>query len=1010
METEVGNFRQIDEVPDGATWNEETALAFFYRFIIPSGEGRGVAFQSKEFKDAKRIRAGILKWMGSKRRWENSPNFDFDLNTFNTINKNAINKLLGTTLGNLNANQYFPSEGVEPLSFTRGSIEIEDDEGVKSTLQLAFGKNLGKNEPGLNVEDTEEYSKNRNLLIAAKNELEALKIERDDKTGSSKGAFTKKINDITDSISVYEELMNDAKKPSYNDNITLSQVVNNDPNVESFYSTTTLMPETNEQKVALGLLREVIHKTIDEDEYNKLYGTAKGLSYDEFVKIIESKEAEYLKIMTVPFIVKTRLTGVFKDSDGVVIPVDMDALLNMTDGKENNPRKSLIQLADEIKYPIKMSDNPDTEEDDLTDKAAYIKYIKSASPEKAISLVDRTVKMWAKNNLEPLLNIQAKVELKNVTLEERKKDDLSDVPVKMSQDTIEEFLLDKIIDIDNIEYPGKIKRRGSKGESKSKLETDTTKTKFKMPIVFKNKDMDFESAYARTIGADSKNVISSEQPLMTKIKSKGTVIMNYQSNIPQDLADKLPGVNADYQWKLIRNTLTNFYRAKGTTTTEERIQNKIKNKITRGLLGDLESAVTVVKEIFDAQKGGLDDDVIDLSGFSSAYWFDGNNFKFSVKEIIEKFTFSEEGESLKKVDNIVKNVRKLDLYLNRILDFIEENDEELTELEAEIEDEEDEEEAIQRIAEQNKDLIAEQRGAEAREEKEREQDEDASEGEEALARILSGEVDIDEYEDEKTGLKLSTLQNREIYNTIISVKDEQRKYNNLINSLKVIVSEVKTIKDSKAVNITTASFKKLLNEWTEITSYTDTPKLLALIDEVDETQVQQELKNKIKEERLEMEAFWLETQKEEKFQIPSGADFVRLINGINLRKAFATELKENTLFNDARHGEVTASSKKLFIEIDYAKKKLYLKGKIDWVAKKESYIGYKIQQTNVQQRIKNVQGMPIEQARKIRNKKVGPTGRVQSDGLVGEVANEVRYEFVKEIRSSAMVLIGAVNQ
>tara|TARA_R110001592_G_C13184295_1_gene751403 strand:- start:1075 stop:4089 length:3015 start_codon:yes stop_codon:yes gene_type:complete len=1004
METEVGNFRQIDEVPDGATWNEETALAFFYRFIIPSGEGRGVAFQSKEFKDAKRIRAGILKWMGSKRRWVDNPNFDFDLDTFNTINKNAIGKLLGTTLGNLNANQYFPSENVEPKSFTRGTIEIEDDEGVKSTLQLAFGKNLGKNEPGLNVKDTEEYSKNRNLLIAAKNELEALKIERDDKTGSSKGAFTKKINDITDSISVYEELINDAKKPSYNDKITLTQVVNNDPNVESFYSTTTLMPETDEQKVALGLLREVIHKTIDEDEYNKLYGTDKGLSYNEFVKIVEAKEAEYLKIMAVPFIVRARLTGVSKDEQGVVIPVDMDALLTQT-GEDNKPRKSLIQLADELKYPIKI-----TEEDDLTDKASYIKYIKSASPEKAISLVDRTIKMWAKNNLEPLLNIQAKVELKNITLEERAKDDLSDVPVKMSQDTIEEFLLDKIIDVDNINFPGKINRRGTEGESKISLDTDATKTKFKMPISFKNKGMDFESAYARTIGADSRNVISSEQPLMTKIKSKGSVVMNYQSNIPQDLADKLPGVNADYQWKIIRNTLTNFYRAKGTTTTEERIQNKIKSKITRGLLGDLESAVTVIKEIFDAQKDGLDNDVIDLSGFSSAYWFDGNNFKFSVKEIIEKFTFSEEGESLKKVDNIVKNVRKLDLYLNRILDFIEENDEELTELEKEIEDEEDEEEAIQRIAEENKDLINEQRGAEAREEKEREQDEDASEGEEALARILSGEVDIDEYEDEKTGLKLSTLLNREIYNTIISVKDEQRKYDNLINSLKVIVSEVKTIKDSKSVNITTASFKKLLNEWTEMTSYTDTPKLLALIDKVDETQVQEELKKQIKEERLEMESFWLEAQKMDEFQIPSKADFVRLINGINLRKAFSTELKEDKLFNDARHGEVTASSKKLFIEIDYAKKKLYLKGKIDWMAKKESYIGYKIQQTNVQQRIKNVQGMPIEQARKIRNKKVGPTGRVQSDGLVGEVANEVRYEFVKEIRSSAMVLIGAVNQ
>lgn len=1007
METEVGNFRQIEQVSDGTVWDEEIALAFFYRFIIPSGEGKSGVFRTQEFKDAKRIRQGILKWMSTKNRWVNSPNFDFDLNTFNAINKGAIQKLLNTTLGDLNQNRYFiGTDNPEPKSFTRDSVEVEDDEGVKTSLKLAFGKNLGENKPGLNVKDTEAYSKNRNLLIAAKNELEALKIERDDKTGAAKGAFTKKINEITNSISVYEELINDAKKPSYNDEITLQQVVSNDPNVESFYSTTTLMPTTNEQKVALGLLREVVHKTIDMEEYNKLYGSSNAdLPYEEFVKIIEDKEAEYIKIMSIPFIVRQRLTGVQRDEKGIVIPVDMDSLLQST-GKENEARKSLIQISEELDYPIKMSDNPDTEETDLADKSAFIKYVKTSEPEKVIKLIDRVLNLWAKKNLNPLLNIQSKIELKNITLEERSKDDLSDVPVRMSQDTIEEFLLDKIIDIDNINYPGK------KG-SRTKLESDTTKTKFKMPIEFKNKGMDFESAYARSIGADSRNVISSEQPLMTKIKTKGTVNMSYQSTIPQELADKLPGVNAEYQWKIIRNTLTNFYRAKGTTTTEERIQNKIKSKITRGLLGDLESAVSVIKEIDDAQKEGLDKDVIDLEGFSSAYWFDGNNFKFTVQEVIDKFTFNEEAqnrESLVKVDNIVKNVRKLDLYLNRILDFIEENDEELTELEREIEDDEDEEEAIQRIAEQNKDLIAEQRGAEAREEREREQDEDASEGEESLARILSGEVDMEEYEDEQTGLKLSTLQNREIYNTIISIKDEQRKYDNLINSLKVIISEVRAIKDSKAVNITTESFKKLLNEWTEITKYKDTPKLIKLLDQIDESEVQEDLKSKIKNERLEMETYWLETKQKKEYQIPERAEFVRLINGINLRKAFATELKNDKLFNDARHGQVTASSKKLFIEIDYAKRKLYLKGKLDWVAARESYIGYKIEGTNIQHRLLNVQGMTPEEQKKLRGKRIGPSGRVQSEGLVGEVADEVRYEFVKEIRSAAMVLLGAVNQ
>ena len=999
METEVGNFRQIDAFDNGASWDEQTALAFFYRFIIPSGEMK----QVREFEDAKRIRAGILKWMGSKGRWVNNPDFDFDLNTFNSINKKALETLLNTSLGDLNQNQYFVgSETPEKKSFTKPTTEIEDKEGNKTSLQLAFGRNLGENKAGLNVKDTEKYSQNRNELIAARNELEALKIERDDKKGSGKSALTKKINNIETAIKTYEEMLESAKQPMYNDNITLRQVVSNDPNIESFYSTTTLMPKNDSEKVALGLLREVIHKTIDIEEYNRIYGDSSGLSYEEFKNIIIDKEAEYIKILTIPFIVQTRMKGIDKDSEGVAIEIDMKSLLEYTVGneEENKPLPSLIKVADEIEYPISMS-SESYEDEDISDKSAFIKYVKNESSEKVVKLVYRVVSMWAKINLEPLLNIQTKVEMKETELVEASKNDLTSPPVKMSRDTIDEFLLDNIVDVKNIKLP---KATGKGGYT---MELDTTKSKFKMPINFSNKSMDFESGYARTIGADSKNVISSEQALGTNIKSKGSVPINYSTTISQEIADKLPGISAEYQWKIIRSTLTNFYRASGKTTIAERIDNKIKSKITRGLLGDLEEAINIIKELDEAQKDDLDKKVIiDLTGFSPAYWFENGVFKFSVKTFREKISDDTSIQS----NNLIKNIRKIDLYLNRILDYVEENETELDELESQVNDEEDEEEAIARIAEENKDLISEQKRGEELEERERERDEDTSEGKEALARILSGEVDMDEYEDEETGLMLSTLLNIDIMNIIIEIKVQQRKYNNLLDSIKFINNEIRNINQSKGINIKTNDFIKVLDEWTSITKYTKTNEVKKLIAKIDESKPQKELKEELKEKRIDMDEFWSKQKETEEFQIPKPEDFVRLLNAVNLRNAFSNELVKDSGFNDARHGLVTASSKKLFIEIDYDKRKLYLKGKVDWVAKRESYIGYKISGTNKQPQVSMGLGMSIDQKKKVVGKRVTGAGRVQSDGLQGEVAAEDRLEFLNEIKSAAMVLIGAVNQ
>jgi len=54
--------------------------------------------------------------------------------------------------------------------------------------------------------------------------------------------------------------------------------------------------------------------------------------------------------------------------------------------------------------------------------------------------------------------------------------------------------------------------------------------------------------------------------------------------------------------------------------------------------------------------------------------------------------------------------------------------------------------------------------------------------------------------------------------------------------------------------------------------------------------------------------------------------------------------------------------------------------------------------------------MAVDQARKLRGRKVTGTGRIQSRGLTGTNFNDLRYEFFKEIKNRINVLVGAVRQ
>ena len=322
----------------------------------------------------------------------------------------------------------------------------------------------------------------------------------------------------------------------------------------------------------------------------------------------------------------------------------------------------------------------------------------------ASKLIERVIKMWSDQVLEPLLNIRTNITVVK-SREDIKPEDTDIAPVRMSKETLQEFVIPKMAKLENVKLHKELKK------------ISTTKTKFKLPIEFKNIPLDFESGYARTIGASSKAVISQEKVLNKKINASGTIRVKTSRAVPASLINSLPGISADIQWRYIRDTMLNYYRAE-KQSIEERLKNKVNKSVTRGMLSSLEQITEFIGEINTLQKEDTDDDLFNLSKFSQSYWLKGNgNFKFSLSEFRNKLITDTETTS----GNLMSNILRLNAIITTILEFVEENESEISDYIEFIEEDDSEEEAKERIAEQFQSTQRAQEQAEAREEKEREQ-------------------------------------------------------------------------------------------------------------------------------------------------------------------------------------------------------------------------------------------------------------------------------------------------
>jgi|TARA_R100000479_G_scaffold175170_2_gene125511 hypothetical protein len=1005
METEVGGFRGLDKYQDGFKWNVDTALEFFYQFIIPQDQSHSVI--------QRRIRAQLLRWVRSSKKWETNPTFkdNWDANTFNSINKQALDILFNTKLSDLNANRYYQIvEGKEPkeFKFTNDKIEALSKDGNTIEYEISYGKNFKANPKGLRVEDMEAYNQARNLLLNYDYQFELLKARFEQtKSEKVKKALQAKLKDLNKAKEDAEVLFENAKKDMFNDNITLRQVMNNDPIIEQFYSAVSLEPRTEAEKIALGILIETVEKTIDKDLYETKYKfiTGNELTYEEFKKEVSDREAKYLKMLPLPLQVENKLTGVSTDEEELDINIKLESLLEKT---------MLNELAEEIKYPIEFSNE---EIDSINDKEQFIEFIKSKDTQLVVSMLERAINNWSKVNIEPLVNAQAKFTIETKKLEERELDDIRDRPVKLSKDSIKEFIIYPFVNQSN---------RTNQNKIEVKLdEIETNKTKFKIPIVFPKAEVDFESAYARTIGATSRNVISSEVNIDTKRKNapvkEGKIKINYVSRISNELAEVIPGISGDYQWKIIRDVLTNFYRAQ-KTTTEERLQNKVKKYITTDFIGKMEMIGDIITTVKKLQDDRLDKgDIINLSEYvPSSYFKKNGSFKFTRDELRDKVVkeFSE-----KQAQNFINKLTKFQKSMMAIIAFAEENEEIINLIDEENDDGKDltTEEFEERMKNESAKLRDRQELLEEAEMEQRDEEGlmQGTEGETAGQQMMVDES-FEDFDDLTTGKTFDLMKEEEFLDALQEMIKFQSDADILNNRLTLLRAELEQVEKTKAVNIQTDSFKKILNQWGELVGYDMTPLKNIIDNEIDEEKddegnfvnEQTKVKEKIKQERTKIESYWNETRQKDKFKEPTETVILALLGELDLENAIVDDLYDNVLFNNGKNGKVEMEMNNFEAQIDYAKNRILLKGEITWASKAESYVGYKIQRGRTKSfRMPIVVGTGLSDAqkKKVGGRRVAPTGRVQDFKLAGENTDPDRLEFLENIKSRTNVLMQAVR-
>ena len=977
--TQVGDFRKVVEVPEGTSWDEGLATSIFYQFIIPTS--KPMAFQ-------KNVQEGLTSWLASTDEWETDPDFTFRKNIFDEINKTVLDKLLDSTLKQLqdNASEY-----------TYTTYKSFDNDGNEVEKKISFGFNLS-NPKGFSIaenpeEDNEEsktYKEWLKVISEAKVEISALRESLRETKDDVKDTIKAKIKDKEDAITKAQSIIEGMKNFTFNDEVTLREVIQNTNNAQRFYLRMAFDPEDEGAAVALGNLIDEEYVTWEENP--QAFENTYNVKWEDYSKEWKSKQDEYYK--------KLGLTASLRNAieNNEEIELDTDEFL------QTYP----------VEYPIAVNDGSDdglelNSDDDMKnwlEESTFQDILETLQP-----LADkylRDINKFSKGAGGFIKLTEARRPKED---DKGKRVEFENRPIKMSKSDISDFLIKDVFNADSIKVPKKL---SSKVQSNIKIKIDLPET-----------ELNTKELFAKEVGAESESVVGIEKmPRKKTARAKGSIVID-SVQTTDNAVEYLPYFSALEQYKGIRSALTSFLR-RTKSTTEEAIESK-KEWISKGNYKYLATYLNHLYEIQKIQEETSNFDIM-LDPINLNYWLDSSG---SMKKSYNKFVndirdyaSGNAGETrfLQELKTLVKTFNRLDIIKEDFLDDIEEVEEVIDDLmetdessfktlnQAEFNRLNESQKEEYRVALTNyKESLRNVDAEDASSNRQQAQDErDELDATEAIEQVLQGTIDMDIDDNasiEDLDNDLDEIEDSDLYKYLVQMDGDDLQ--DIAQWLSGLEDEFKSFVRYKSMNINGSSFKKMLNEFAntvpglkeDVKGYIDKIETEAFTDEGEQKGA--DIKTLIESIRNDLEAAW--DSSKGSFTEPKKEDYIRLVNSIDLKGIIAEALEKDEGFNNARNAIVSINTRKLEVIIDLNGKEIKLKGSLGWKSMGIHTLGYKSRGQSPPKYWAQGTEVPATQ----QGKKVGYTG---TEELVAPKPYDTnRYEYYKQIRTRASLLVGALR-
>ena len=680
---------------------------------------------------------------------------------------------------------------------------------------------------------------------------------------------------------------------------------------------------------------------------------------------------------------------------------------------------SMAKDVDKI-YPFKVKEHgvkdskgvDDTEESfeyvaEVDNEEELEEWLKNATHEEQIATVQKLADEFRRYVLEPAnLGVGTWIKIeggarKPLEDDEGKRTEFLDRPIKITKENIKLYLISGLLDSDTIIVPTKL--------------SDQNLSNVKIQIVFRGKELPMEQVYAREIGAEHRDVIGSKKHPQRKFRFKNIPInVSHSQNLTQEVEDMLPYFIINDLNKEVRAAFTAFNR-RTSSSTEESIENKIKEWLNRGNYGYMTTILEHLHDITEIQNKNVDQRLDLPEDFDINFWVNNSgkmkrNYKQMLKLLIG-YASGAKGEEnfLNQLILLKKSFLRLD---NLKEDYITSKTEQSNELDEELDVLSIEE--IDKLTEKERDkyykklnavqekLIEQSTAQDTVQQVMSEEDKD-----EFLQRIAEGKASISDEEDE---LSSDLDDESELSNYLFNIDaDMMQDATMFITSL---INEYKDFIKYKKMDLSSHSFIKNARKLLTLIKYPNIEDALQTLNNVTEERDEEgnfnedtkQSKISINKLKEDISNHWDSVKGD--FKTPKEADFIKLVNQINLEDVIS-EAIYNSELNDARHAIVNISSNNLNLVVNTKDKKLELKGKILWSSQALSYIDYKSKSG----------GAPIYNPRRqfgeqtagkaMQNKPITYSGTEQMSK--SRPFDELRFNFYKDIKTRTQLLESAVQ-